>query len=388
VEEQVSECTGVALMVALEQELGNIESFRELVRVHDELLANIETLSNRQSKAEKAGQALAIADIRRQLEEKRVQLHNFYKGLVLFSLPFYSRQRAATLRRLLAGLVCANHYAPSFSIRRSCVEFFSKLDMAASSAVLDTSRMLEQLFLRPLPAIEYSSSSEDVPAEGPLPRSVFPAQAHFAHLLERAMIISIGGTPATASYNLASTTSASFPPETAQSSAATEDVAPATSPAAAGLGQDSAKGNPLAQRRMSAVLQSRGAGRGGGGGGGGWVSSPTLPSSGSADQLASAAEDAGSAGGTPTHAGGRPAQAASATRRVLHSSPSFYSSSSSSAPAASSGDNEHTPTTVVSNERVQSILDDLISPATSASSMLAAGDDFSARSQKKPIWGD
>ena len=257
-------------MVSLEQELTNIEALKEILKVHDDMLSSIESLSSRISKTEKVAQAQVIFDLKNSLEEKRANLHTFYKGLVLFSLPVFSRQRAATLRRLLGGLVSANIYAPSYPLRRSCAEFFQRLDMNPVIAAADTSRLLEQLSLRPLPLSELPLELEHVPSSSPSstasapspPTSVFTSHPSFDQLFDRALIISRGGTLPTAAFHSVSITSSSPINSNVSNSRSTEYFgSPTVEGGVSGLVPGSggtAKANPLA-RRGSAVLQSKGA---------------------------------------------------------------------------------------------------------------------------------
>ena len=256
-------------MVALEQELTNIDALKEILKVHDDMLSSIENLSSRISKAEKLAQAQVIYDLKNLLEEKRTNLHTFYKGLVLFSLPVFSRQRAATLRRLLGGLATANIYAPSYPLRRSCVEFFQRLDMNPVIAAADTSRLLEQLSLRPLPLSELPMEADQAPSLSPSsttsapppPSSVFTSHGSFEQLFDRAVIISRGGTLPTAAFHSLSTPSSSPMNSATAISRASEyfgsPVAESGTAAGAPGSGGTAKANPLA-RRGSAVLQSKG----------------------------------------------------------------------------------------------------------------------------------
>ncbi len=258
-------------MVALEQELTNIDALKEILKVHDDMLSSIENLSSRISKAEKLAQAQVIYDLKNLLEEKRNNLHTFYKGLVLFSLPVFSRQRAATLRRLLGGLATANIYAPSYPLRRSCVEFFQRLDMNPVIAAADTSRLLEQLSLRPLPLSDLPMEADQAPSLSPSsttsapppPSSVFTSHGSFEQLFDRAVIISRGGTLPTAAFHSLSTSSSSPMNGATAISRASEyfgSPVPVAESGTAGGAPGSggtAKANPLA-RRGSAVLQSKG----------------------------------------------------------------------------------------------------------------------------------
>lgn len=256
-------------MVSLEQELTNIEALKEILKVHDEMLSSIESLSSRISKSEKVAQAQVIFDLKNSLEEKRTNLHTFYKGLVLFSLPVFSRQRAATLRRLLGGLVSANIYTPSYPLRRSCAEFFQRLDMNPVVAAADTSRLLEQLSLRPLPLSELPLELEHVPSLSPSstssspspPTSVFTTHSTFEQLYDRALIISRGGTLPTAAFHSVPVINSSPINSTISNSRSSEHFgSPSVDGGSVGGVPGSggtAKANPLA-RRGSAVLQSKG----------------------------------------------------------------------------------------------------------------------------------
>ena len=379
IEEQLWECTGITLVVALEQELTNLEALKELLRTHDEMLASIESLRSRLFKAEKLAQAQTVSEMKRALEEKRSNLHTFYKGFVLFSLPVFSRQRAASLRRLLGGLIAANCYAPTYPLLRNCVQFFQRLEMSPSLATADTSRLLEQLYLRSLPLGDLPPDAGLGPGADTAAQatSVFTSQPPLAQLYERALIISRGGTLPVAAFNLSKQAAAAVPnggslpssPSSAQESFGT--------PTGESAGGAVAKANPLQNRRGSAVLQSRGstAGRG-------LVSNPSwtagssgqLPSDGSEESTSQDFETASS----DAAVGLQPAARPNHPRR---------STVSSSLTPSTSNENIGGSSMPIVNDRVMSLIDELTA-ASLPSDFTASTTASISLTPKKDIWGD
>eukprot|EP01038_Epipyxis_sp_PR26KG_P008420 gene8420-11388_t len=144
--------TGVTIIAALNHELSSIESFKELFRVHEEILANIEALSSKLSKFETNRSAYRldlINEARKALEEKQLCLTAFYKGFVFFTLPMYSRQRAATFRRATASVAAIN-LTVAYSLQKACLSFFSDLILSPQQAIKETCRTLELLCLKQL----------------------------------------------------------------------------------------------------------------------------------------------------------------------------------------------------------------------------------------------
>jgi len=200
----------------------------------------------------------ALSELKRALDEKRASLHTFYKGLALFSLPIFSRHRAATLRRLLGGLVSANFYTPTFLLRKSCADFFLRLNMNPNLATGDSSLLFEQLNLKALSPIDLTLSEDTNNAannaESNCSGSIFLSQAPMAQLFDRALIISRGGSLPSLSASLTLSGPSDTPPPTPPSH---PNLSSASGDTDGHSHSGPVRGNPLAHRRASAVLGSR-----------------------------------------------------------------------------------------------------------------------------------
>lgn len=230
------EYTGVTLATVLEQELALVESFKELLRVHEEILHSIDAVSAKLGRVE-AGKAAnkqeQLAELRRNLEDKQTCLTAFYKGFVYFSLPAAARQRALTLRKLTAAVASSN-LTGSFIMQKCCLEFFQSLALSPASAIAGTSRMLELLGMKPLEHLP-----EDLLAGGAQCSDLADFSGSIGVVFSRAIAIGKGK------------------PASSGSSAAAAVAPLAESPAVPLLVASPEKANPLATRRGSAVINIR-----------------------------------------------------------------------------------------------------------------------------------
>lgn len=184
------EFTGLTLATILEQEMAMIESFKELFKMHDEISKSIDNISAKLGKAETSKAANkfdVINTLKKELDEKQKCLVAFYKGFLYFSLPISAKQRAVTLRKLSAA-AAASHLTSSFVYTKACVDYFRSLNINPSSAIAETSRMLELLSIKVLERLpdEYDHrTSNDL--------SLFSCS--FEYLYQRGLAIGQGNPP-------------------------------------------------------------------------------------------------------------------------------------------------------------------------------------------------
>ena len=127
--EHIPDHTGLTLAVMLEQELALVESLKELLRLHDEMVAGIEAITVKIAKTEasrSANKFELVAEQRVTLEERQTSITAFYKGFIYFSLPTAARQRAATLRKF-SSLMAASQLTTCYSIQVACSRFFAEI---------------------------------------------------------------------------------------------------------------------------------------------------------------------------------------------------------------------------------------------------------------------
>lgn len=213
-----------------------MESFKELFRVHEEILHSIDAVSAKLGRVE-AGKAAnkqeQLVELRRNLEDKQTCLTAFYKGFVYFSLPAAARQRALTLRKLTAAVASSN-LTGSFIIQKCCLEYFQSLALSPASAISGTSRMLELLGMKPLEHLP-----EDLLVGGAQCSELTEFSGSIDVVFNRAIAIGKGK------------------PASSGSSAAVAVAPLAESPVVPSLIPSPEKANPLAARRGSAVIKIR-----------------------------------------------------------------------------------------------------------------------------------
>lgn len=121
--------TGLSLAGLLEQELSLVESLKELLRLHDEMVLGIEAVTNKIVKTEASRSANKFEQVAEQriiLEERQASLTAFYKGFIYFTLPCSARQRAASLRKFSA-FAAAAHLTSAYALQVACVQFFTDI---------------------------------------------------------------------------------------------------------------------------------------------------------------------------------------------------------------------------------------------------------------------
>lgn len=127
---------GCLVIACLEHELARIESIRELCKVHDDMLKEIETAS-------RDGKSIQFVS---SLEST---LHIFYKGFFLYSLPMTSKQRASNLRKITSSLASIMLSSTS-RIYLDTLKFFENLSFSTMESMKVASHSLDLISLQPL----------------------------------------------------------------------------------------------------------------------------------------------------------------------------------------------------------------------------------------------
>eukprot|EP00981_Chlorochromonas_danica_P013737 scaffold6806_cov177-Ochromonas_danica.AAC.9 len=154
--------TGVTLVMILEQEIAHLETLKDLLKQHDDLLGSIATLQN---KIKNTSNPDSLHDLRETMQEKDSALSMFYSGFIYFTLPLMARQRAVNMRRLTGGYVAAQT-AQSYRLYHACEDFFRSMSMTSSRLIEETNVMLSKLQIRPISTVppfvrEGSEGSDD-----------------------------------------------------------------------------------------------------------------------------------------------------------------------------------------------------------------------------------
>lgn len=144
---------GLSLSVLLEQELAMIEALRELLHLHSELCTSMESAFTKLTKTQQskpfANKFETIAEQQQTFADRENCLRLFYKGFIFFTIPSCAQRRAAAARRLTASLA-SSHITASFAVQKACLEYFKSLRMRPTTAVAETSHLLDLLDCRQL----------------------------------------------------------------------------------------------------------------------------------------------------------------------------------------------------------------------------------------------
>jgi cell division protein FtsB len=155
-EEELPNYIGLTLSAVLEYELANVESLKELLKVHDEMVKDINSTNNQISKLETSKNVKheQIQDLKQRLEDKTICLNYFYKGFLYFTIPNIARSRASYSRRFFSGFICSQ-MSNSYSIFKACQEFFQQLQLPMQAVAEETCRMLDLLKIKPIAKLPY-----------------------------------------------------------------------------------------------------------------------------------------------------------------------------------------------------------------------------------------
>lgn len=266
-----AESFSYTLIALFEQELGIVESFRELFRVHEELVKSIENVTGRLAKAEggkASNRSEQIQEYKQSLEEKVTCLNAFYKGFSYITLPMIARHRAAACRRLISCFV-SSQQVQYVAMQQICLDFFQTLQISSATASEEMRRLYGTVDAKPLARVPLPDipNAEDMSITGMFLNA---EQTGLSGLFQRALVIS--KPPTEASQGSSTThlfTSSVHNTMMANAAAAAIDrtslgdnggLAPAPSAGTGTTGRDSFTGqsgnaaNPLA-RRGSAVAK-------------------------------------------------------------------------------------------------------------------------------------
>lgn len=129
--------------VAIEHEQARIDSLRELIKTHDELLSTIDSLRVKMEKLQQheASKWDQLQEARKQLDMKTQNLNSFYKGFFYFSLPMSTKMRAQNIRRALSASG-ATMMVTSHLLYKTSERFLTDLKINPASAIADASQVI------------------------------------------------------------------------------------------------------------------------------------------------------------------------------------------------------------------------------------------------------
>lgn len=150
---------GVLFSPGFEYEFNRCAAFNELFKYHDDLSNFID---KQRTKVEKMDRVRLdkLTEAQAVLEEKKICLAAFYKGLLFYSIPLNVRDRAINLRRL-SGFIGATALVSACSSEEASMSFLRDMELNPAASVASTSVVLEQLSLKTLPATNAAITSSN-----------------------------------------------------------------------------------------------------------------------------------------------------------------------------------------------------------------------------------
>lgn len=239
------------LLAVLEYELGLVESFRELFKIHEEMVRGIESLASKIQKTEagKSSNRLELLqEYKTSMDEKVACLNAFFKGFSYITLPLVARQRALMFRRLLSAF-SLSRYAAYHMMQDACLSFFASIQMNSEIVMDELFRILDTVDVKKCARVQLPTD-ERLTASGPSTMSFLPLEFFGMNgLFDRALILSRPEGAASTPVPVASGATHLFTNSLANTNLATNvaGIPPPPPPEA----------NPLA-RRTSAVLKNQG----------------------------------------------------------------------------------------------------------------------------------
>ena len=160
--------SGTLVIARLEAELSRIEAFRELIKLHEEMIAGIGSVGLKLEKASAGKSKDSVPDLSKQLEAKQAEIANFYKGFVYFTLPMCSRLRSHTLRQAFLAMG-STQLAEACALRASALTFFKAMQCNPETFMTESCKKLELLALKPFDqaAVSYDGFGPYMQAPAP-----------------------------------------------------------------------------------------------------------------------------------------------------------------------------------------------------------------------------
>lgn len=148
-EEECNAYTNLTLVALFEYEIASIEAIRELLKWHDDTIKDIEVHKNKVKMYDKIEKfEKQINEWKNLITEKEKLIQYYYKGLIFFTLPFISRQRAYNYRKFFSSRITTLQ-STSYCIFKASEAYFNQVILNTELVNEDTSRTLEILKVKP-----------------------------------------------------------------------------------------------------------------------------------------------------------------------------------------------------------------------------------------------
>mmetsp|Transcript_602 Transcript_602/g.1010 ORF Transcript_602/g.1010 Transcript_602/m.1010 type:complete len:542 (+) Transcript_602:52-1677(+) len=184
--QDVAEYSNILFSTYLDHELLRNASMRELLKYHDDIVSSIDSLRVKVEKLESQQSTKweQLQESKRNLEMKSSMLNTFYKGFYFFTVPLQAKCRSNSLRRAMSSYG-ATTMVTAHTISCSAGLFLKDLSLSATTAISETSQLLDQLSLKPLdqPPEGLPPPAEGISSSGPWVEALYKSATSNSSLL-------------------------------------------------------------------------------------------------------------------------------------------------------------------------------------------------------------
>jgi hypothetical protein len=172
------EVMSCVLIPAIEHELNSMYAFREMLKVHEDMMIAHGSIILKLEKEQMSQNQARIEDYKRRQGIAELDRSLFYKGFIYFTLMMYARYRGPLLREAYSG-IAAVKLAEASQTHTASKEFFKYIKMHPNNAAEHANKILRDLGLAPLNTKQMDLSGEDFPqtevTDIPLAHGLFDA---------------------------------------------------------------------------------------------------------------------------------------------------------------------------------------------------------------------
>lgn len=140
------EVMSVVLIPAVEHELNQMGAFKEMLKLHEEMMITHGTLIIKLEKEEMGQNSAKIADYKVRLAQAGEDRSSFYKGMIYYTLPMHARHRGHAFRAAYSSMAAVKLMEASQS-HTAALEFFRVMQMHPATAADKTNTVLQSLKL-------------------------------------------------------------------------------------------------------------------------------------------------------------------------------------------------------------------------------------------------
>ena len=138
------EVMNIVLIPAVEHELYQMGAFREMLKIHDDMMIAHGSIIIKLEKEAMGQNQSKIDDYKAKLIIAENDRSNFYKGLIYFTLPMHARHRGHAFRTAYSGMAAVTLMEAS-QAHTASLEFFSKMQVHPNTAADHCNTVLSSL---------------------------------------------------------------------------------------------------------------------------------------------------------------------------------------------------------------------------------------------------